>query len=1817
MLGLKTLDNGVPDPVAASVTVTGTLNASGEVSNYLGTMTFAAGSKENLGATLYNSDMLNSQGTLAVTGLFTNDAAGIATFGPAGSAKFGSLGNNGVLNAKSAFDVSGEVFSGATGTITLNAGVGHVFGSLVNYGTIVTGDDLAILGAFTQNSGKLTENGVLSSGTLSGSGGSVVVNGAAGWTVHQTADATYSGAVSGSGRFSLTGGSTLTLDGAEGSFNPLYLTIGGGGITTATKNVLASSLDAYVGPGSTINFEADQAFGLIENLGTVNLSADIATSHDHVPYNILNYGTINVIGSRSGAGPTVTETAATRTIAALGFFGDAAATINLGGLSGTVANTLVLDLAHNSVFNGVISGSGSLVKAGAGTFNLYGTNTFTGPLTINGGTIDTTGGGTLASAVAVTVNSGGAFVVGTDEIIASIQNFGRTTINAVLGLQTLTNGLPDPVFAMVTVNGTLNASGAVANNLGTMTFATGSAENLGTTLYNADVLNSQGALAVTGAFTNDTTGMATLGAGGSSTFGSVRNSGVLTAASQFTAIGNVTNTGSGSIEFKAGSLPTLGSLSNGGTITIADLTQVSGAYIQNGGTLTVQSAGLLSTGSFSGTGGAVVLHHVFVTHQTEDGTYSGTVSGDGSMFQLGTATLTLAGAAGSFAPGELSLQGGAVTVRNAGILGSAVIVTVATDGTLNLLADQTTGYLDVFGTANLAADLTVTRSVGGYSALVYNTGTLNIIGTGSPEVAATRTINTGGFFGTGVTNLGGVSGMVANTLVLNMSDSSLYAGTFVGAGGLVKTGVGTLTATGTNTFTGALAINGGAFDTTGGGTLADGVDVTVGQAGTYGVGTSDTIHSVTNNGVTDANAALTLTTFVNTGTGTATISGTGALIASGDVVNSGALNFGAGSTGTIGGMLTNTGSGVMASQGALTVTGLFSNDTNATATLGSGGSDTFGSLLNAGTITANADLAVTGDATNSGTLTLDGAGNTVGSLTNQTGGTITATGYISSAGAVSNSGTIIVAGLRGTSLTNAAGATLTNTGAAAFSDAVVNAGTLATVGLVGATLTNSGTLNSTDMVMIGGAYIQNAGALSVAKNLFTGSLSGTGGTILLNSGSTFVIDQTAAGTFAGSIGGPGTVEKSGLANLTLSGPADSIATTTLNVMNGELIVTQAHALDRAIAVGVATGATVTLQANQVFGQLNGSGVVNFSSNNVTLTNGGNYDGAALGSGTFQLAGGTFRAGGSITAGALAIAGGTFDLAGTATAATTTVNNGATLQLGNGLASGTPGANGGTLNSPTVSVNGGATLAGNGTIAGSVTVGGTSAGTFAPGTMVAFDPPAPTPAVRLVHDAAASLMTGNTPGIMSVANLTFDAMATAAMTMDGKAGAAVAGGNSLVTISGNLVMNPGSTLAIEQSMPGPVLTLALGQRIQLFAFQPGHYSGYFGQVTASNFADNLIFDVPTGSVIALGKYTPAQFQTAVSQTPNQAALINALQVNTAGGVPQYYGGSLLASVTSALATGAPGAVDAAFERFSPEPYTGIMDEMKQSVLDNQLDLSSYDTLHDGLTYAIGNINRNGMDGTAMAGYAKNVFRDTAMQAGFAHQFSVAEVTLAFGHTDGSFHGKYLHATETGNQALLGVSVPIGLGQKLRVIGQLTYGGYSSHGDRAAVTGNTYFGGVTSHTVSYTAGLAYRSVGAVQIDISAKAIGLNGHTAGFVESAGTGTSANALDLLTIAPMNHQAWVGRFSAALGKSLAPNLSGYVDVTYDREMGRQYTAVTANVSAEAVRYTVENPGFGRDRALAGVGLKYDLTPSLRLHLDAKAGTNKAYDFGGGLRLSF
>jgi fibronectin-binding autotransporter adhesin len=97
-----------------------------------------------------------------------------------------------------------------------------------------------------------------------------------------------------------------------------------------------------------------------------------------------------------------------------------------------------------------------------------------------------------------------------------------------------------------------------------------------------------------------------------------------------------------------------------------------------------------------------------------------------------------------------------------------------------------------------------------------------------------------------------------------------------------------------------------------------------------------------------------------------------------------------------------------------------------------------------------------------------------------------------------------------------------------------------------------------------------------------------------------------------------------------------------------------------------------------------------------------------------------------------------------------------------------------LTSGTVSVNGGGTLSGVGTINGTVTIGGTSAGTLTP---------------------------GNSPGVLTITNLTLGNLGTAQMEVQGNAGAGLStalGGYDQIVVTGKMAIANGSTLAITNA-----------------------------------------------------------------------------------------------------------------------------------------------------------------------------------------------------------------------------------------------------------------------------------------------------------------------------------------------------------------------------------------------------------------------------------
>jgi len=90
----------------------------------------------------------------------------------------------------------------------------------------------------------------------------------------------------------------------------------------------------------------------------------------------------------------------------------AAGDLVIGGNVDNNGHTLTVAGAHDTTFYGIISGSGGLTKNDSGTLSLFGNDTFTGPVTINGGTLNVGVVGALGTVSSLTVNGGSLSLAG-------------------------------------------------------------------------------------------------------------------------------------------------------------------------------------------------------------------------------------------------------------------------------------------------------------------------------------------------------------------------------------------------------------------------------------------------------------------------------------------------------------------------------------------------------------------------------------------------------------------------------------------------------------------------------------------------------------------------------------------------------------------------------------------------------------------------------------------------------------------------------------------------------------------------------------------------------------------------------------------------------------------------------------------------------------------------------------------------------------------------------------------------------------------------------------------------------------------------------------------------------------------------------------------------------------------------------------------------------------------------------------------------------------------------------------------------------------
>lgn len=1087
---------------------------------------------------------LTWNGKISGSGALTVSGAGTLVLGGLNDYTGGTTINSGTvsINAETRLGNTSGALTMAGGTLAINASITITRAiSLTGAATISTSATPTISSGMT-GSGGLTKSGTgtlilrgantysggttISSGTLqignAGTSGSITGNVTNNATLSfSRSDAlTFGGNISGTGAVSMAGGGTLTLSGSN--------TYSGG--TTVSAGTLQVSADANLGDssgsltisGSSSNFVTTASFtsGRAVILGNGYIKPDTGTT---LTLSGVLSGTLLRMG---GAGTLVlsgTNTYTLSTSISGGGTLQVSADANLGAgtqisfTNGTLATTETFSSARTVSLNGpgtftpsigtsltltgVISGSGSLTKAGTGTLVLAGTNTYTGDTTVSAGTLQVTGsvvgdaqiadgatiGGSGSVAGLVTIADGGT--------LAGTQGAGLTMGGLVLASGsnldvTLGAGSGGGVFTVngdVTLAGTLNVTKAT---------------DFGAGLY--------GLISYTGTLTDNGLELASLGSG---------YTGVVQTA-QAGAVNLVVDESDSALQFWNGSTTTAtGSVEGGdGTWTAnpgsTNWTTVSGTIPRssNGGFAIFQgSAGTVTIDT--GDGDVTASGLQFVT----------------SGYVLTGGTLTLTGdEPATIRVGDGTEDGAATIATIESVIAGTSGLNKTDLGTLILSGENTYsgGTILSAGTVQITADSALGDATGG---LTFNGGTL-AVGDNSNDSSWITSARDIALTGTG-------------TFAPNGASTLTLSGVISGTGSLVMSGDGFLILTGTNTYSGGTTVSAGILQVGADAALGDASGgVTLSGGALMGIDTFTSARAITlvsaGTIAPDSGTTLTLTgditgaALIHAGAGTLILSGA-KTYAGGTTVSGGTLQIAADeSLGDVSKQLSLSGTlkttATFSSARAInlgTAGGTFSTDSDTTLTLsgvlsgnsgkvtktGDGtlvltGTNTYrnGTTISAGTLQIGADSAL-GNA--SGSLKLSGgtlattatfsSARTVsltsaGTISTATGTTFTLTGVISGAKALtkSGSGTLLLSGANTyTGGTTVSAGTLNVTGSLSRGATVADGGTLKGTGSVANTVTvaDGGTLAGGQGagLTVGGLVLASGSSLDVTLGATT------------------------------------------------------------------------------------------------------------------------------------------------------------------------------------------------------------------------------------------------------------------------------------------------------------------------------------------------------------------------------------------------------------------------------------------------------------------------------------------------------------------------------------------------------------------------------------------------------------------------------------------------------------------------------------------------------------------------------------------------------------
>lgn len=666
-----------------------TLN--GSLSGYDGTVIVNAGTlqfnanKAGLGSTTISADTILNIG---------DDSTLVNTFA-------GDITNNGTLNlavpSAETLSVPGDISgSGFSALIKTGEGIANLSGSTLDYqsATTISGGTLRFL------SNKIGS----SSTTVSGDGilELAVV----------AATSTYVGDIT----LTDTGMLQLTSDHSTVSIDSLISAVAGTKVDLGnnTLSITPSSDQSFLGEIS--------GTGNIIKMGSSTLTVGGINSYEGTT--TISAGILEFITSKIGVGNTIINLNTTLNIA--------------GGtsFSGDIVDdgTLAFDIPTGTplTVSGFISGSGELVKGGAGEVILAGNdNTYAGSTIINGGIL--TFQGDKSQSGIITINANTALnIAGGTTFAGNISNNGSLEFSV-------------PIDTTVMVSGDISGFGALIKLGEGETILSGNNNYEGSTFLNEGMLTVEG--------NKSQSGETVINDGATLNIGDITGNGTIFG-------GNITNNGVLNFNISNGTLIAQGAISGSGGFTktgagevvVAGNNSYAGDTIINEGTVTFEGdkshvgATVIATNTTLNVGDVMGSGTIFAGNIVDEGVInfaipSGTtlmvpdvISGSQGLTKTGDGEVILA--ADNSYEGETIIHGGIVTVqRDKNQLGAT---TIDVNTTLNV--GDITGSGTIFagdivneGTLNFTISTGTTLTASG---LISGSGGLNKVGAGEVILTA-------------------------------------------------------------------------------------------------------------------------------------------------------------------------------------------------------------------------------------------------------------------------------------------------------------------------------------------------------------------------------------------------------------------------------------------------------------------------------------------------------------------------------------------------------------------------------------------------------------------------------------------------------------------------------------------------------------------------------------------------------------------------------------------------------------------------------------------------------------------------------------------------------------------------------------------------------------------------------------------------------------------------------------------------------------------------------------------------------------------------